>query len=119
MICCGSSVKSEIGEKALTQLKDNDSLKLSINLSGYNLNLDQGEWKTNLNNAPLHDDNSKKSEEKLNELKKEDSILDQQLIEKEKQLKLLVTEFLIMTKAHCQIKSDIQALFDEVGVAHD
>lgn len=35
------------------------------------------------------------------------------------QYQTLVSELLIITKVHCQTKTELQMLFDEIGVSHD
>jgi hypothetical protein len=73
----------------------------------------------NLNEKPLSDDGIEKKREEIKKLKEHSSLLDQELEKLEKEYLVKISKLLLMAGVHCDIKTDINYLFDEMGVSHD
>lgn len=118
--CCGNEISKNEGTASLQRLRNKklDNVKLKLNNFDIEYNLSYGRWISNLNNFEVDNPEENNLMEKLKDLKKEEENLENENIQLDKEYKSKLAEILIATKVHCQTKSDIQDLFDELGVAH-
>ena len=118
--CCGTSVSKNEGQASLERLRKNNGHDINLKLNEFNMQYDSknGMWKSNLHHFEIDDPNEPEMKEKYNIIQKENEDLDTELINLEKEYQSKLAELLIATKVHCQVKSELQDLFDELEVAH-
>jgi hypothetical protein len=73
----------------------------------------------NFNDIAVVDENLDKKKESLEKLKAESMELDKDIQNLEKEYLCKITKLLLMAQVHCEIKTDINYIFDEVGVSED
>mmetsp|Transcript_8793 Transcript_8793/g.9148 ORF Transcript_8793/g.9148 Transcript_8793/m.9148 type:complete len:136 (+) Transcript_8793:3-410(+) len=120
MFCCGGGTKIESQAKSMEEIKNTKSLGLKININDYSLSFDplNAEWNTNFSNNLVESNKEKEAMQRIKKLADEEEAQRKQIEEVEKLFQSKVSEILIVTKVHCQTKTDIQELFDEIGVSH-
>lgn len=122
MFACGAQKnKVENSQKLFEEIRDIKSLKLDIKLNDFKLNFDEnyGDWRTNLNEKPICDEGVEKKRENIKLLKEQSKELDLEFEKLEQEYLAKISKLLIMAQIHCEIKTDINYLFDEMGVSHD
>ena len=100
MACCKAGIQTNDGKAVLEKLRNYENLKLNIDLNEYKISFNQakGEWESNLHTFEIENLNEEIIKSKLLVLIKDESNIDNEILELEKEYQANMAQLLIITK---------------------
>jgi len=107
MIC--GSTKKKFDEKSITYLREMNNMNFTAQLGEFKLTFDEkaGEFKTNMNNKEVHDDNLIKKREEVKKLDEKSQEIDKTISDLEKEILMKVSRLYMMADMHAETKTQI------------
>ena len=100
MACCKGGIQTNDGKAVLDKLRNYENLKLNIDLNDYKISFNQakGEWESNLHTFEIENPDEDIIKSKLEVLINDESNIDNEILELEKEYQANMAQLLIITK---------------------